>query len=265
MLKNTIRERWQQGQPVVNGWLTIPSAWSAEIMARQGWDGLTIDMQHGLMDYHTAVDMLRAINMTPTTPTVRVTWNEPGLIMRMLDAGAYGIICPMVNSRAEAERFVGACRYAPVGYRSVGPLRAALHAGSDYFTQANDSIVTLAMVETVEAIKNVEEIVSTPGLDAIYIGPSDLGLSLGVGPLVGLSNSKVLEAAGVAMNAALRHGVVAGVHVSSVQDGLRLIDMGFRFVTVMSDTRLLTMAIESTLANMRASKQPATTGPKTAY
>ena len=131
MRENRVRTIWQSGEAAVNGWLHIPSSWSAEIMSHQGWDSLTVDMQHGLMDYQTALTMLQAVSTTPVTPLARVPWNEPGIIGRMLDAGAYGIICPMINTRADAEAFVGACRYAPQGYRSLGPTRANLYAGSE--------------------------------------------------------------------------------------------------------------------------------------
>src|SRR5215813_2067648 len=141
MRENKVHSIWKSGGSALNGWLTIPSSWSAEVMANLGWDSVTIDMQHGLMDYQTALGMLQAISTTPTTPLVRVNWNEPGIIMKMLDAGAYGVICPMINSRAECEAFVGACRYHPQGYRSSGPIRATLYGGPDYHEKANDTIL----------------------------------------------------------------------------------------------------------------------------
>ncbi len=178
MRENKVRTIWQNGGAVLNGWLHIPSSWSAEVMAHTGWDSLLLDMQHGLMDYQTALTMLQAISTTEVTPLVRVPWNEPGIIGRMLDAGAQGIICPMVNTRADAEALVGACRYAPQGYRSMGPTRASVYAGSDYTTQANSSVIVMAMIETRQALDNVDAIASTPGLDGLYIGPGDLGQSL---------------------------------------------------------------------------------------
>ena len=109
--KNKIKELFKAGKPIINSWLAVPSSFSAEVMANQGWDSLTIDMQHGLIDYPNAVNMLQAISTTETTPMARVNWNEPGQIMKILDAGCYGIICPMVSNRKEAEKFVQACLY----------------------------------------------------------------------------------------------------------------------------------------------------------
>ncbi|MCH7735699.1 MAG: hypothetical protein IH961_10865 [Chloroflexi bacterium] len=172
MRQNRLREIWGGGGHSINGWLGIPSSYSAEVMAHQGWDSLVVDLQHGVVDYQTAVTMLQAVSTTDVVPMARVPWLEPGIIMKMLDAGCYGIICPMVNTRAEAEAFVGACRYAPDGYRSYGPVRATLYAGADYQANANATVLALAMIETAKALENLDEIVSVPGLDGVYIyGP----------------------------------------------------------------------------------------------
>ena len=147
-------------------------------MAHAGWDSLVVDMQHGMIDYQMMVTMLQAISTTNTVPLVRVPWNDPAHIQKALDAGAYGIICPMINNRAEAEKFVGSCRYAPLGYRSSGPIRASLYGGADYHMKANDIVLAFGMIETAEAMENLDEIMSVKGLDAIYVGPSDLSISL---------------------------------------------------------------------------------------
>ena len=139
-------------------------------------------MQHGMIDYQMMVTMLQGISTTNVTPLVRVPWNDPAHIQKALDAGAYGIVCPMINNRAEAEKFVGSCRYAPLGYRSSGPIRASLYGGADYHAKANDIVVAFGMIETQEALDNLDAILSTPGLDAIYVGPSDLSISLGYAP-----------------------------------------------------------------------------------
>src|SRR5215468_1357526 len=141
MRENKVHSIWKSGGSALNGWLTIPSSWSAEVMANQGWDSVTIDMQHGLIDYQMALGMLQAISTTQTTPLVRVNWNEPGIIMKMLDAGAYGVICPMLYTREQVEAFVGACRYPPKGYRSIGPTRASIYGGSDYLEHANETVL----------------------------------------------------------------------------------------------------------------------------
>ena len=182
MRKNKLKELFKTGKPIINSWFSIPSSFSAESMAQQSWDSLTIDMQHGLIDYSSAVSMLQAISTTNITPMARVNWNEPGQIMKILDAGCYGVICPMVSNRKEAEKFVQACQYPPKGYRSFGPIRGLLYGGQDYGKHANDEIVKLAMIETREALDNLDQIMTTPGLDGIYICPADLCLAIGETP-----------------------------------------------------------------------------------
>ena len=239
MRANRLREIWRRGGAAVNGWLAIPSGVSAEAMAHQGWDSLTIDMQHGLVDYTNAV------------PMVRVPWLEPGIIMKSLDAGAYGIICPMINTREDAERFVGACRYAPDGYRSFGPIRALLYAGADYPKHANRTVLTFAMIETAQALENLEAIVSTPGLDGVYIGPADLALSLGHTPKFDHTEPELLEPIERIMNAAKAHGVVPGIHCGSAAYARRMIDLGFQLVTLLSEMRLMAAAAKAIVEETR--------------
>ena len=251
MRENRLRRLWHEGGAAVNGWLAIPSSASAEAMAHQGWDSLTIDMQHGLVDYTNALPMLQGISTTETVPLVRVPWLEPGIIMKALDAGAYGIICPMVNTREDAERFVGACRYAPDGYRSFGPTRALIYAGADYPKHANRTVLTMAMIETAQALENLEEIVSTPDLDGVYIGPADLALSLGHTPKFDHTEPELLEPIERIMNAAKAHGVVPGIHCGSAAYARRMIDLGFQLVTLLSDQRLLMAAAKAIVEETR--------------
>ena len=179
MRPNRLRQIWREGGAAVNGWLQLPHGFAAEVMAAQGWDSLTVDLQHGPLGYDVALTLLQAISSSPVTPLARVPWNEPGIIMKMLDAGCYGIICPMINSAEEAQRFVGACRYPPKGYRSFGPTRVSFYAGADYGQHANDTVIALAMIETGQAVENLDAILDTPGLDGVYVGPADLSQSLG--------------------------------------------------------------------------------------
>jgi 4-hydroxy-2-oxoheptanedioate aldolase len=253
MRQNTIREIWQRGGCALNGWLHIPNPFAAELMAHQGWDSLTIDMQHGLVDYAAALGMLQAIATTATIPLARVQWNEPGTIMKMLDAGCYGIICPMINTRAECEAFVGACRYPPRGYRSFGPLRATLYAGADYATQADQVVIAMAMIETRQAVEHIEEIVQTPGLDAIYIGPSDLGQSLGLGANMDPTNPQVIAAIDHVLAVARQHNVVVGMHTGSVEYAQRMAAKGMQLLTVGSDARLMAGAAQRTVAAFKGS------------
>lgn len=244
MRSNRLKTLWDEGKAANNCWLNISSAYVAEIMAAQGWDSVTIDLQHGMIDVSGAYEMLTAISTTESVPLVRVPWNEPGVIMKMLDAGAYGIICPMINSGEECARFVGACRYAPAGYRSVGPNRAVLYGGSDYLGEANATILTLAMVETTEALKNLEDICATPGLDGVLIGPSDLGLSLGRKPMGNQTDEVVLDAIDTILSAAKRHGIKAAIFNSTVVYSKQMIEKGFDLVTVTSDAASLRVGAE---------------------
>jgi 4-hydroxy-2-oxoheptanedioate aldolase len=237
--ENTVKSIWARGGVVVNGWLSIPSSFSAEVMAHQGFDSLVVDMQHGVVDYQTAVTMFQAISTTPVIPLARVPWNDPALIMKTLDAGAYGIICPMINTRAQAEALVAACKYAPRGYRSFGPVRASLYAGADYATQANDSLIVMPMIETREAVQNIDAILSVPGIDAIYVGPADLSLTLGCTPKLDQTEQPVVDALKTIVAACQRHNVVAGLHNGTAAYALRMIADGFRFVTLASDARFL--------------------------
>ena len=251
MRPNNLRTLWQSGGAAVNGWLAIPNSFSAETMAHQGWDSLTIDLQHGVVDYQTMVTMLQAISTTPTVPVVRVPWLEPGILMKALDAGAYGVICPMVNSRDDAAKLVAWTHYAPRGTRSFGPVRALLYGGADYPQHANDTIVTFAMIETAAALDHLDEILSVEGLDAIYIGPSDLSLALGCKPVFDDVDPKVAQAIDHIVARARAHGVQAGVHNGRPDVARARIAKGFRFVTVSSDARMLAAGSQELLAAMR--------------
>ncbi len=251
MRANRIREVWQAGGAMVNGWLAIPSGFSAETMAHQGWDSLTIDMQHGVIDYQAAVGMLTAISTTATVPVVRIPWLDPGIAMKMLDAGAYGIICPMVNSAEDCEKLVAATHYPPRGTRSMGPIRATLYGGADYQKQADGTIVVFAMIETRQALDNLDEILSVKGLDAVYIGPADLSLALGCAPTFDDVDRPVAEAIDFILAKAKEHGVVAGIHNGTPEGALKRIAKGFQFVTIASDARLMAAGAQQVVAKMR--------------
>ena len=255
MRENAIRRLWRDGGAAINGWLAIPTSFSAETMAHQGWDSLTIDMQHGVVDYQAALAMLTAISTTETVPLVRVPWLDPGIIMKMLDAGAYGVICPMINSAEEARRLVAACRYPPDGQRSFGPIRALLYAGADYATHANDTVLSLAMIETRDGLDNLEEIAAVEGLDGFYVGPSDLSLALGCTPKLDQEEAPVVEAIDRIVRVAKENGKAAGIHNMTPEYALRMIDKGYSFVTIGSDARLMVTAAQDVLGVMRGSKK----------
>jgi 4-hydroxy-2-oxoheptanedioate aldolase len=257
MRPNPLREIWSRGGAVVNGWLSVPYSFTAETMAQQGWDSLTIDMQHGLADYATMLQALTAISTTATAPLVRVPWLDPGILMKALDAGAYGVICPLVNSAEEAERLVRATTYPPRGERSYGPIRATVYAGADYTTHADRTIVRFAMIETAKGLENLDAILAVEGLDAIYIGPADLSAALGVTPGFDPEDKTVVEAIDMIARKTLAAGKVPGIHTGSPAYAKRMIAKGFRFVTISSDMRLLAQAAQAIVAEMRGGAAPA--------
>ncbi len=255
MRPNRLRALWTSGAAAVNGWLAIPNSFSAETMAHQGWDSLTIDLQHGIVDYQAMVTMLQAISTTAAVPVVRVPWLEPGILMKALDAGAYAVICPMVNTREDAQKLVAYTHYAPRGTRSFGPTRALLYGGADYPQHANNEIVTFAMIETAQALDNLDDILSVEGLDAIYIGPSDLSLALGCRPVFDDVDPKAQEAIDHILSRAKAHGLVAGIHNGTPEGALARIAKGFQFVTVSSDARLMAAGAQQVMAKMRVAVQ----------
>ena len=249
--ENKLRTLWKNGGVAVNGWLGIPSSASAEGMARCGWDSLVVDLQHGLVDYTDAVPMLQAISQTETTPMARVPWNMPDIIMKLLDAGAYGIICPMINTVGECEEFIQNCRYAPRGRRSFGPIRAAQYAGPDYWKFANETILTIAMIETQQALDNLDAILKVDSLDAIYVGPSDLGLSLGHQPMADPTAPKVMDAIKFIINTAKKHKIPAGIHCGQPAWAREMIGLGYQLVTLGNDNTLLQAAARAAIGATR--------------
>ena len=256
MRKNKIKEMMKAGKPVINGWLQIPSTVSAEVMTHQGWDSLTIDMQHGLVDYTNALPMLQTLSTTNVTPLARVNWNEPGQIMKILDAGCYGIICPMVSNKEETEKFVQACLYPPLGYRSFGPVRGLIYGGADYAKYANDEMLKFAMIETAESLKKLDEIMSTPGLDGIYIGPADLSLAIGEEPgFDKTENTKAYSEILRILEYAKKNNIYAGIHNGTPEYALKMIDKGFNFVTISSDQRAMSTGAKTIIDKMKVSSK----------
>jgi 4-hydroxy-2-oxoheptanedioate aldolase len=239
MRENKLQALWASGRAVTNVWTHIPAAYATELIAHQGWDSITVDTQHGAIGYEEMREMLTAIATTDTVPLVRVSWNEPGEIMRAADAGAMGIICPTINTVEECERFVGACRYAPMGYRSVGPNRARF-LGDDYLAKANETILTIAQIETAAGLANVEKIAAVRGLDMLYIGPSDLGLSLGRSPRMDQTDAVVMGAIDKILATAKGQGLKTGIYCVGTDYSKAMFAKGFDLVTVLSDTALIT-------------------------
>ena len=252
MRSNTMLRAWREGRPTVGAWLSVPSSFNAEVMAHAGFDWLCIDMQHGLVDFSDAVPMLQAISTTEVVPLVRVGWNDPAAIMRVLDAGAMGVVVPLINNRADAERAVSACRYPPEGIRSAGPARARLYAGADYVEAANPEVACIVMVETAEALANLDGILSTPGVDGCYVGPADLAFALGLPGKGDNPDARHLETVRGILEACRRHGVTPGIHTGSVDYSTKYLELGFQMVTLGSDTGFMTARATADLAQVRA-------------
>jgi 4-hydroxy-2-oxoheptanedioate aldolase len=248
MRQNLALAKWRRGEPSIGGWLQLPTTHSAELMAHAGFDWLCIDLQHGMVEPVDLARMLPAISTTDTTPLVRVTQNDPGQIMRALDLGAMGVIVPLVNTRAQAEAAIAACRYPPVGMRSFGPIRAALYGGRGYATEANDQIACIVMIETAEALEHLEAIVSTPGLDAVYIGPADLALSLGLPAQGDTDHPRHVETVQHIRSVCKNHNVPCGIHTAGLDYTRRRLAMGFDFVTLGGDVGFMMRMANAELA-----------------
>ena len=247
---NPLREKWQNDECTLGAWLAIPSGVTAEIVGRAGFDHVCVDLQHGMVDYTDALAMYQAIGLGNSVPFTRVTWNEPGIIGRMLDLGAGGVIIPMVNTPADAEAATAACRYAPVGRRSVGPTRVRI-GNPDYFDTANEYVLCIPMIETAQAVDNIDDILATPEIDAVYVGPSDLAVSMGLGPGLHNDDPAFAEALARIVAACRRHGVVPGIH-TNVDFVERRCEEGFRLMSVVIDVPTLQMAVAGHLAEARA-------------
>ena len=239
MRPNHVLRAWRAGKQTVGAWIGMDSAYSVEVMAGLGFDWLCLDLQHGLLDYNDAKKMLPAISTTRTMPFVRVPWNEPYEIMKVLDAGAYGVVIPLVNNREEAERAVAACRYPPKGIRSFGPMRAAMYGGRGYAKEANNEIACIVMIETKEALDNLDEILSTPGVDAVYIGPADLAFALDLTPTGDNNDPKHVATVDRIFDACKKHNVAAGIHTGSLEYSQRYLKQGFHMVTLGTDSAFM--------------------------
>ncbi|MEI6100175.1 MAG: aldolase/citrate lyase family protein, partial [Alphaproteobacteria bacterium] len=245
MIANGLKTLWAAGKPVLNGWCSIGNAFTAEIMAAQGFDSVTVDMQHGALDYTSLLPMFQAMRASGVVLMARVPWNEPGIVMKALDAGAYGIICPMVNSAEDAARFVSYVRYPPRGQRSYGPTRVVFAAGADYAAEANDNVLAFAMIETADGMANLAAIAATPGLDGIYVGPADLTLSLSQGRLApGFDRDEPQMVAALQRIVATckAHGIHAALHCGTPEYAARAVGWGYDMVTIHNDSRYLAAA-----------------------
>ena len=252
MRPNKIKQMWRENKCVTMGWLSVSNGFTAEVMARQGFDALVIDMQHGLTDMTNLWPMLQAVSQTDTVPVVRVAWNDPAAIMKALDLGAYGILVPLINTAEDAAKAVAACRYPPVGMRSSGPVRAVHYGGADYVAKANDEIVVMGMVETKEGLANLDAICATPGLDCVYIGPSDLAFAIGMTPRPDNPDPAHMATCDRIRDAAHKHGIKAAMHCASAAFAGGAVKRGFDLVMLTSDLACMVAGVRKQLDDLKA-------------
>ena len=249
MTTNTLKAKLRDGGTALGGWCALSDSLAAEIIAGLGVDYVVVDMQHGLAPYSALIAMLQAIGNSDVTPLVRIPVGDIGLAQRALDAGAHGIIWPLVDNAADAANAVSNCRYPPAGNRSFGPIRARMYLGSEP-SAVNEQILCLVQVETPGAIESLEEIVATPGVDGVYVGPADLAVAHGLP--VGQENPQMEEMLTKIVETCHKAGVVAGLHAFSGEAALRAYERGFSMTTVGSDVTWLRVGYTRELSIARA-------------
>jgi 4-hydroxy-2-oxoheptanedioate aldolase len=251
MTTDPVRDRWAAGEAAFAAWLTLESPASAAAVASAGFDAVVVDLQHGHATLEDLPRLLAAITRTPALPFVRAAWNHPADLMRALDLGVRGVICPMIGSRDEAEAFVAACRYPPAGTRSYGPIQAAFGRGREQTKAAEDAILLFAMIETADGLAHLDEIASTPGLDGLFVGPADLSLGMGLDTFADFADPALLAALDAIVAAAGQHDLTPGIHAPSPPNAVAMVERGFRFVSCAVDEDLLRGAAEVALRQTR--------------
>jgi 4-hydroxy-2-oxoheptanedioate aldolase len=246
----SLRQRWGDGATTLGAWISLRDPLLAEVAGRAGFDYVVVDMQHGVNDYSDVVAMLQAVSGSATVPLVRVPWNEQGIIGRVLDAGALGVIIPMVNTADEARRAVTACRYPPDGTRSIGPFVARIRYGLDYPSIANEAVACIPMIETRQAVEGIDEILAVPGIDAVYVGPADLSMSYGLAPRVDQQGELFDSAIAEVVDACRRHQVTPGIHANTSLAAKRHA-AGFRMITVGFDAAPAFAALQADASTAR--------------
>ena len=250
-MKNNLLKILGSNLPIINTWLSLPNSFVSEAFGKMGWDSITIDMQHGQNDYQSSIPMLQSLTNSSSVPMVRVPWSEPGIIMKMLDIGVMGIIAPMINNKEDCEKFVSYCYYPPIGQRSFGPMRAQLIHGSDYFQNANDNILSFAMIETKEAVSNLNEILSVKNLTGVYIGPADMSSSYGLQPKFDIKEDPIFSNIKLIAKKAQEYNKIAGIHTGSTAYAKEMIELGFNLVTISSDFRAMTTFAQNLINEMK--------------
>jgi len=250
-MKNNLLKILESNSPIINTWLSLPNSFISEAFGKMGWDSITIDMQHGQNDYHSSIPMLQSLTNSSSVPMARVPWSEPGIIMKMLDLGVMGIIAPMINNKGDCEKFVSYCYYPPIGQRSFGPMRAQLIHGSQYFNKANDNILSFAMIETKEAVNNLDEILSVKNLTGVYIGPADMSSSYGLQPKFDIKEDPIFSNIKLIAKKAKEYNKISGIHTGSTKYAKEMIELGFNLVTITSDFRAMTTFAQNIISEMK--------------
>jgi 4-hydroxy-2-oxoheptanedioate aldolase len=248
-----VRTRWLAGDPAFAVWLLLDSPVAAEHLGAAGFDAVVIDLQHGSATLDRLPELVRAIEGTSAVAFVRTAANDPAELMRVLDLGVLGVICPMVGSREEAESFVRACRYPPEGDRSFGPIRGARGSVREHSATSNEAVILFAMIETAEGLEAVDGIAATPGLDGLFVGPTDLGLSLGLERPGDLTDGSLLAQIDTVLTAAVDAGLVGGIHAPDPARAAEMAARGFRFISCAVDTDLLALGADEALRTVRPS------------
>ena len=250
-----LRQRLKRPQPFLFAWASMPGAVYAEELARLAFEGVCLDMQHGVIAFSDLAVMAPAIAGRGKPVIVRTLWNDSGLVGQALDAGADVVIAPMVDTRADAERLVKASKYPPLGSRSWGGYaasRASSMTAAEYLTKANDLTMVMAMIETRQALDNLEAIASTPGLDGLFVGPNDLAISLSNGSRSDPLGKQAQDAMRTVVAACAKHDLVPGVFGGSVVAVKTYVGLGFRFIAGGFDLGMLQAGAAELLAGVAA-------------
>jgi 4-hydroxy-2-oxoheptanedioate aldolase len=250
-MRDRVRERWERGEVALNAWLSLEGASSAEVVARAGFDAVTVDLQHGAVTSQSLGAVVAAIERR-AVPFARLPWNDPAAAMRALDLGVRGVIAPMVNSAEEASALARASRYPPRGIRSYGTVRSAYGSGRAQTERANDAVLVFAQIETAEGLAAVDDICGVDGIDGVYVGPADLSLALGLPSFADLDDASLLEVLDTILQAARDHGIVPGIHAPSAASAVAMARRGFTFVGSAWDADTLSSALSESSERVRA-------------
>ncbi len=262
MRTNALKATMKAGRTAVVGWASLGSGYAAEVLGHGGVDAVCVDLQHGPIHLDRAVEMLTALSATPAMPIARPSGNDFAEINKLLDAGAYGVIVPMIDTAEDARRVVDAVRYPPRGRRSFGPARGLLYGGSDYAAHADDELLAFAMIETPQGLANLDAIAAVEGLDGLFIGPTDLSLALGVPPSPKWREEPLRGAIARIHAAAKAHGKLSGIFCMSPEMGADMRAAGFDMVVPGNDAMLLRGAAQAWCDAIRGE---AASGPKPGY